>query len=71
MLRRFRKDAGFTVRGLAESLGVTFQSVKNWESGRSRPRDLDMVSAVLCLTQDERVAFESAVKADIKVIRNR
>ena len=71
MLRRFRKDAGFTVSGLAEALGVTTQSVKNWEASRSRPVNIERVSRVLCLTESERVALESVVISERDAIRNR
>ena len=36
-LRRQRKAKGMTQAALAASIGVTFQAVSKWETGRSAP----------------------------------
>ena len=60
MIRVLRKDARFTVKGLAAAMGVTFQSVKNWEAGRSFPNNLERLFQVLGLSLAEREALLKA-----------
>jgi len=46
---RARKIGGFTQRGLAEKLDVTFQSIQKWESGETTPRGkrIEKIAALL------------------------
>jgi transcriptional regulator with XRE-family HTH domain len=38
LLRRFRGEAGLSVRRAADALGVTYATVSQWERGRKVPR---------------------------------
>lgn len=38
LLRKMRKSAGYTLKQIAENLGVELNSVHNWEKGLSAPR---------------------------------
>lgn len=38
LLRRFRGEAGLSLRRAAELLGVTYATVAHWERGRKVPR---------------------------------
>ena len=48
-LRLFRKSQGVTQTALAEQIGVTFQQIQKYESGKNRisPSRLQMVSRAL------------------------
>jgi len=37
-IRKARKDKGMTLQGLADYLGVTKQSIQNWEQARNEPK---------------------------------
>ena len=39
-IKQYRSQQGLTQKQLAESLGITSQTVSNWESGRSQPSKL-------------------------------
>lgn len=60
----FRKRVGMTQAVLADKVGVSVQTVKNWESGRTRPYRGVMlkVFCALCMTCEERVMFNSRIK---------
>ncbi len=54
IIKRLRKERGFTQEELAEQLGVTFQAVSKWENGSSMP-DISQVvplSAVFDVSTD-------------------
>ena len=38
-LRRLRNDAALTQEAVAETIGVSTQTVRNWEMGRNEPSD--------------------------------
>ena len=44
-IKRLRREKDLTQETLAEFLGVTFQSVSNWERGESYP-DITMLPAI-------------------------
>lgn len=52
---RYRKRMGLTQRALARLLGVTFQAVSKWETGRSTPdiSMLPLLAAAFDCTLDE------------------
>lgn len=45
-LKRFREAAGLTQSQLGEKLGVTWQTVSNYETGMRWPREPEMVAAM-------------------------
>ncbi len=54
IIKRLRKERGFTQEDLAEQLGVTFQAVSKWENGSSMP-DISQVvplSAIFNVSTD-------------------
>ena len=44
-IRHYRELAGMEQKELAERLGITGNSVSNWENGRSRP-DINLIPAL-------------------------
>ncbi len=45
MIRHYREQCGMEQKALASALGITSNSVSNWENGRSRP-DVDLLPAI-------------------------
>lgn len=37
MIKKIRKDAGYTQKTLADALGISIETIKNWEQGRNIP----------------------------------
>lgn len=67
-IKRLRKENEITQEKLAEFLGVTFQSVSNWERGESYP-DITMlpeIAAFFKVSVDELLGLNKA-KAQIKI----
>jgi transcriptional regulator with XRE-family HTH domain len=47
-MQKLRENAGLTQRKLAERLGVTVQTVSNWETGHREPRMNPSQTLKLC-----------------------
>lgn len=47
-LQQLRKQRGLTQRQIAEALGVTDQTVSNWEAGRFEPKLTIRQTQALC-----------------------
>ena len=60
LLRAWRTRRFLTQKGLAEKVGVPYQTVQRWESGQSfpRPRHLQQLCAALEVTPDELLTVE-------------
>lgn len=61
---RYRKRRGLTQRALARLLGVTFQAVSKWETGRSTPdiSMLPLLAEAFDCTLDELFSKEESPK---------
>lgn len=57
-----RKGKGLSMQGLAKLVGVSYQTVQQWENGKSAPKRtrLERVASVLGVTPQELVAGVSA-----------
>ena len=67
MIRQFRIRSGMTQSEVAFSIGVSVQTVKNWENGRSRPAEgntMDTFNRVLGLGLAERVQLLSRIRLE-------
>jgi transcriptional regulator with XRE-family HTH domain len=78
-LTRARLDSGYTVKALAEKLGVDITTVSNWESGRrqltlerlTQLAELLGVGVTYLLGTDERVSYTEPVSAAMLPILHR
>lgn len=64
-LKRARTEAGFTQEGVAEKIGVSRQTISNWENNRSYP---DIVS-VISLSDLYSLSLDELLKEDKKMIQ--
>lgn len=58
-LRALRKQAGLTQAGLAEKLGVSERTIRNWESGAMKPRNNRLIHRLVVLLAPERIRAPS------------
>lgn len=59
-LRLSRKTLGYNARRFAEKIGVAFQTISNWETGKTKiPKYLPMV--VKCLAIEDRLVLRDTV----------
>jgi len=65
-LRQARTDSGLSQEEVADKLGVSRQTMSNWENGRSFP---DIVS-VVALSDIYNVALDSLMKGDTKMLKH-
>jgi len=65
-LKRARQDQKLTQENLAEQLGVSRQTISNWENNRSYP---DIVS-ILKLSDIYSISLDELLKGDDKVVRH-
>jgi DNA-binding XRE family transcriptional regulator len=67
-LMRLRKRLGLTQKQVADAVGVTDQSVSNWEAGRFEPRltisQMQALCRVLQCSLDELPSFSDAEKSE-------
>jgi transcriptional regulator with XRE-family HTH domain len=67
-LMRLRKRQGLTQKQVADAVGVTDQSVSNWEAGRFEPRltisQMQALCRVLQCSLDELPSFTDAEKPE-------
>ncbi len=63
-LKHARTSAGLTQEGVAEALGVSRQTISNWENGRTYP---DIVS-VIRLSDLYEISLDALLKEDKKMI---
>jgi DNA-binding XRE family transcriptional regulator len=67
-LTRLRKRLGLTQKQVADSVGVTDQTVSNWEAGRFEPRltisQMQALCRVLQCSLDELPSFTDAEKSE-------
>lgn len=62
-LRELRRQRLLTLRELSKEVGVSFQTVQSWESGKSQPRlrHIGRLAEVLNVSTDELLQeFESS-----------
>ena len=54
-LRTLRKKAGYTQESLSELLGISFMTVRRWETGKVTPRmdEIKKLAQALNVTEDE------------------
>jgi transcriptional regulator with XRE-family HTH domain len=65
-LKQARTDSGLSQEEVADKLGVSRQTMSNWENGRSFP---DIVS-VMALSDIYNVALDSLMKGDTKMLKH-
>ena len=55
ILKEWRRLKDFTLKQLGEKIGVTNQTVSNWESGKSEPKvsDIPKIRKALALKDDD------------------
>ncbi len=73
LLRRFRKDAGLTQEGLAESATVSVEAIRALEAGRRRfPRreTIGLLAGALALTPDQSDELVQAARRRPTVVGN-
>jgi DNA-binding XRE family transcriptional regulator len=67
-LMRLRKRLGLTQKQVADAVGVTDQTVSNWEAGRFEPKltisQMQALCRVLQCSLDELPSFTDAEKSD-------
>jgi DNA-binding XRE family transcriptional regulator len=67
-LMRLRKRLGLTQKQVADAVGVTDQTVSNWEAGRFEPRltisQMQALCRVLQCSLDELPSFSASVKPE-------
>jgi len=71
-LRELREKCGLSQSGLAERVGISIDSIQNWEQGRTRPRieALAKLARALGVTVDE-VLQESGGRTESAEKRSR
>ncbi len=69
-IRKIRLAKGFTLKQLAEKLGVSHQSVEKWEKGITMPtgKRLLLLAEVLEVTQNQLYETEKSEELDTVVI---
>ncbi len=67
-LMRLRKGRGLTQKQVADAVGVTDQTISNWEAGRFEPRltisQMQALCRVLQCSLDELPSFTDAEKSE-------
>ena len=59
VIKKYRKESGFTQEEMANRLGVTTPAVNKWENGNSKP-DIDLLAPIarlLHISVDTLLAF--------------
>ncbi len=69
IIKRLRKERGFTQEELAEQLGVTFQAVSKWENGSSMPDISQVVPLAAVFNVSTDVLFGIYGTDDVKEVR--
>lgn len=69
VIKKYRKESGFTQEEMANRLGVTTPAVNKWENGNSKP-DIDLLAPIarlLHISLDTLLAFrENLTDAEIE-----
>ena len=64
-LKQTRMAAGFTQESIAEQIGVSRQTISNWENDRSYP---DIIS-VIALSNLYSISLDELLKEDVKMVK--
>ena len=63
VIKKYRKESGFTQEEMANRLGVTTPAVNKWENGNSKP-DIDLLAPIarlLHISLDTLLAFREKI----------
>jgi len=66
MLKQVRSDAELSQEEIAERIGVTRQTISNWETGKSYPD----IASLIILSDIYGVSLDSLLKGDSKMIKH-
>jgi len=66
ILKQARVDAGLSQEAAAEKVGVSRQTMSNWETGKSYPD----IAGVIALSDAYGVSLDSLMKGDTKMIQH-
>lgn len=64
VMKTVRMKKGYSVRGLAEEIGVNYSSISLWENGKRRPRSANAFKLEKALNKPLQELMEDEVNVD-------
>jgi len=73
LIRKLRKDKGFSLRGLAEKIDVSFVNISHIENGRieTSNKTLKQIAKALDYDMDQLLATASKIDNELEIIINK